>query len=139
MERAMKDTLDKPEAIPLTKIDPHALRRDRRAINLGAFEELKCSIRDSGLRCPIEVFPHAHPTRETVEYGLLSGYRRLSAFLSLYEQWELDRFAAIPAFIRDPQTDHDRFAAMIEENAVRDDVTPWDQGAAAVYAAASGF
>ena len=110
--------------IPLEAIDEAALTRDRAFFDPVAQTELSSSIAISGLRMPIEVFEFAEPDGAR-RYGLISGFRRLAAFRALHEEAvDKQRFAAIPAFIRQPQGMAKALTAMVEENAIRADVSP---------------
>ncbi|WP_224816805.1 ParB N-terminal domain-containing protein [Hasllibacter sp. MH4015] len=102
--------------IPLTDIDEHALPRDRDALDATSLSDLTLSIAAHGLRMPIEVFPATGPK----PYGLISGFRRLKA----HRELTLD---TIPAFIRQPADIPSALAAMIEENEIRADITPWER------------
>jgi ParB family chromosome partitioning protein len=102
--------------IPLADIDSHALPRDRDSLDAAELSELTLSIAAHGLRMPIEVFPGTGPQ----PYGLLSGFRRLHAHREL-------GLATIPAFIRQPADIPTALAAMIEENEIRADITPWER------------
>jgi ParB family chromosome partitioning protein len=123
--------------LPLAEIDAASLTRDRTAIDLEALLELRQSILRSGLRMPIEVyaFPEA---RGDHRYGLLSGFRRLASFRELRDIG-LDDYATIPAFLRTPADRAEALAAMVEENAVRADISPWEQAQVAVRAADQGI
>jgi ParB family transcriptional regulator, chromosome partitioning protein len=114
--------------IPLDDIDPAALVRDRARLDPGELLELQSSIAAHGLRMPIEVFPIEGAT----PWGLISGYRRLAAFRALGAL--NDRYAAIPAFVRQPGTLTDAIVAMVEENAIRPEISPWEQAMVAVSA-----
>ena len=71
-------------------------------------------------------------SRAPAPWGLISGYRRLAAFCALRA---LDaRYATIPAFVRQPDTLTDAIVAMVEENAIRAEVSPWEQAMVAVSA-----
>jgi ParB family chromosome partitioning protein len=111
--------------IPLELIDEGALPRDRTVLDAAALIELRLSIAASGLRMPIEVFPHPYdPDR----YGLLSGYRRLHAFRALLDLTGQERYAAIPAFVRPAADRATLLAAVVEENEIRADLSPWERG-----------
>jgi ParB family chromosome partitioning protein len=121
--------------IPIAEIDEAALARDRTALDGDALEELRGSIAVSGLRMPIEVFELAEP-RGAHRYGLISGFRRLAAVRALAETFhDKTRFAAIPAFVRQPKSAEDVYIQMVEENAIRAEVSPWEQAMVAVKAA----
>ncbi|WP_340110193.1 ParB/RepB/Spo0J family partition protein [Pikeienuella sp. HZG-20] len=132
------ETTEPPILAPLDEIDESALFRDRVAMDETALEELIRSIAASGLRAPVELFPLAAP-RPPFRYGLVSGFRRLTAFRLLRERTGLARFAAIPAWVREAETDADLIARMVEENDVRRDISPWEKGRIAVEAAHQGY
>lgn len=117
--------------IPLDQIDPHALIRDRSLIDSAALEELKCSIAASGLRQPVEVF------QTETGYGLISGYRRLAAVKGLHELTGAEKYAEIDAVLRTPADRQAAFAAMVEENDMRQDISPWERAAIAHNAVAA--
>jgi ParB family chromosome partitioning protein len=124
---------DSIHLIPLAEIDEAALTRDRTAHDDEAMLELRSSIAVNGLRMPIEVFELADP--DDRRYGLISGFRRLAAFRVLHEvARDKDRYAVIPAFIREPQSVAEALTAMVEENAIRAEVSPWEQAMIAVIA-----
>lgn len=130
--------MDAPQNIMLLMIDQRALRRDRLHLDRDALEELKGSIRENGLRMPIEVFPSPKEPGAEASYSLISGFRRLTAFKELHDETTDPRYSSIPCFVR-PMEDHwEAFKAMIEENAVRHDLSPWEQGSAVYYAVKEG-
>ncbi|MEZ5721409.1 MAG: ParB N-terminal domain-containing protein [Paracoccaceae bacterium] len=108
--------------IPLAEIDEHALPRDRSVIDSAALDELTASIRAGGLRLPVELFA------TVAGYGLLSGYRRLMAFRRL-EELHGQPYAAIPALIRPAADLLDSFARVVEENDIRQGLTPGNAAA----------
>jgi ParB family chromosome partitioning protein len=112
-------------------IDAEALPRDRTSLCPEALAELRASILASGLRQPVEVFALAEP-EGSLRYGLISGYRRLLAFRALVADGL--PFAEIPAFLRAPGTLEAALAAMVEENEVRAETSPWEKGMIAVTA-----
>lgn len=117
--------------IPLDDIHADHLVRDRVGMDHEALAELKTSIRNGGLRMPIEVV--ALPDG----FGLISGWRRLSALRSLRAEGQ-GGFDAIRAILRQPQELGQAYAAMVEENEVRLQLTPYERGRIAVVAAAQG-
>jgi ParB family chromosome partitioning protein len=124
---------DQVRRIPLDAIDPAALARDRAGLEPEALGELTRSILASGLRMPIEVFALAVP-EGPVEWGLISGFRRLAAVRTLRDDWGVPGHDAIDAFVRAPADLPAAMAAMVEENAVRAEVSPWEQALVAVAA-----
>ncbi len=129
---------DPIQLIPVDAIDEAALSRDRTASDDEARTELASSISRTGLRMPIEVWQLSEP-RGPHRYGLISGFRRLAAFRELHGMArDKTRFAAIPAFIREPASIAEALAAMVEENAVRAGISPWEQAKVAVTARDEG-
>ncbi len=111
---------DQIHQIPLDSIDAEALPRDRAATDPTALAELVDSIARTGLRQPVELFATDDG------YALISGHRRLAAF----RQLALARpdLTTIPAFLRTPSTLTEALTAMVEENDIRADISPWEQG-----------
>jgi len=137
----MPDTDTDPAApeihlIPLDAIDPEALARDRATTDEDALAELQTSIAANGLRMPIEIFAIKNaPGR----YALISGHRRLTVFRRLQALGaNPEKFATIPAFIRRPESIEAAFAAMVEENEIRSELSPWERGRIAVAARDAG-
>jgi ParB family chromosome partitioning protein len=126
--------------IPLSEIHASALPRDRTGLDPEPLAELRFSILASGLRLPVELFPlpDADTRTDGKRYGLISGYRRHFVFAELAEAGE-EAYAAIPALIREDFDVVRAYAAMIEENAVRDGVSPWETGRAIVTAVKRGY
>ncbi len=112
---------DQITLIPLDRIDAEALPRDRAATDPTALGELIDSIARHGLRQPVELFA------TDTGYALISGHRRLQAFRHLARTRPAD-FAAIPAFLRAPASLAAALTAMVEENDIRADISPWEQG-----------
>ncbi len=124
--------------IPLAEIDAAALSRDRTGLDPEPQAELERSIAASGLRQPVEIFPLADAQAAACRFGLLTGFRRLTAFRALHERTGQDRFAAIPAFLRAPATLAAALAAMVEENEIRAGLSPFERGLICVQARNQG-
>ena len=118
--------------IPLDAIAADALTRDRTPTDPAALDELTRSILATGLRMPIEVYrcptPRPPPLRPHLR---LPPPRRLP-----HPQRRSDgaRFTTIPAFVREPKDITEALTAMVEENAIRAEVSPWEQALVAVLA-----
>ncbi len=110
--------------LPLDRIDPHALPRDRLAFDPEALDTLQASIAAEGLRQPVEVFPIDGP----LPWGLVSGFRRLTCFQRL-ARTRPEEFATIPCIIRQPADLPQALALMVSENEIRAQITPWEKGA----------
>ena len=134
----MTDTnLPTIQLFPLDLIDCGAITRDRTTVEPQAMTELERSIEASGLRQPIELFERTDPY-EGCTHGLISGHRRLIAFRNLLERTGNDRWATIPAFIRGRTDMASALAAMVEENEIRVDISPYERGLIAVRARDEG-
>ena len=120
------------QLLPTAKIDEAALPRDRSVICPIALDELAGSIRAHGLRLPVEL------TRDGDGYALVSGYRRLLAFRAL-EQRHGAAFASIPALVRPPESLIEGFARVVEENDIRQNLTPWERGRTLIVARDAGL
>jgi len=128
---------DPIQLIPLAEIDATALTRDRTGLDPEPQAELEASIAASGLRQPIELFP-LDQARGPARFGLLSGFRRLHAFRSLHAATAEDRYATIPAFLRERTSLAAALAAMVEENEIRAGLSPFERGLIAVTARNQG-
>ncbi len=122
--------MDKIHHIPLTQIDTTAIPRDRTLIDTTALNELIASIRTNGLRLPVEVY--TTPTG----FALIAGFRRHLAFQTLAQTD--DTFAKIPAFICAPKSMPAAMAAMVEENEMRQSLSPWERAHIVVRATDMG-
>lgn len=128
------------QVVPLAEIDAEALPRDRTGLDAEAFSELRQSILANGLRLPVELYPLPDSRTATSDfrYGLISGYRRYFACAELAEAGEAG-FDPIPALIREGVDAAEAYRAMVEENAVRAPLSPWETGHAIWQAWTSGF
>lgn len=113
--------------IPIAAIRMDSLPRDRMALEAVAqspeMEELKSSIRARGQQEAIEVWVSGDEV-ETTEFHLKTGWRRLEALRQLHAETGDERFAF--ALARVTRSDGDReaqYVAMVEENAIREDVS----------------
>ena len=104
-----------------------------RGLEPEALEELRASIAAGGLRMPVEVFALAEP-REGRTHGLISGFRRLAAVRALHGETGEARHARIAAFVRAPEDIAAALAAMVEENEIREELSPWERGRMLVMA-----
>lgn len=117
-----------PVLLPVSDIDADALTRDRMVIDEAGMAELTASVREHGVRSAIEVMPTADG-----RYALVSGLRRLRAVISL-----TGPDARIPAVILSGRSRQDAYAAMVEENEIRADLSPYERGRIAAVAAEEG-
>ncbi|MEZ5799047.1 MAG: ParB/RepB/Spo0J family partition protein [Paracoccaceae bacterium] len=112
--------MDAIHQIPIDQIDPQALLRDRIALDPAGLAALQHSIATEGLRLPVEVWRLSTP-RPPHRYGLISGLRRLTACRALGH-------GTVAAFLRNPATIATAMAAMVSENEIRAQVSPWEKG-----------
>lgn len=128
--------------LPVEQIKDDAMVRDRMVMDSGELEELKISIAAHGLRLPVEVFDRREmPNVDDAEakpFGLLSGYRRLTAIRDLYALTGDEKYRTIKALTRDPEALGGAFAAMVEENEIRASLSHFERGRIAVIAAQQG-
>ena len=122
------------QALPLEAIDEHHLVRDRldpsaRAEGAGGQDDrpdeemaaLETSLAQRGQQVPIEVVdldPGQGAVHGPGRYGLISGWRRLTALRRLARA-EPDRFGTVLAVLRRPETAAEAYRAMVEENEIR--------------------
>ena len=118
--------------LPLTAILLDHLMRDRLVVDADEIAELKASIRTNGLRLPVEVV--ALPEGR---YGLISGWRRITAMQQLHTE-DPKQPATIKAFLRPGHEAGALYTAMVEENELRAQITPYERGRIAVMAAQQG-
>ncbi len=130
----MPDTIHQ---IPIAVIEDDALTRDRTGLDAEPMMELRTSIAAHGLRCPIEVFPMERPHGERT-YGLLSGFRRINAYRALLELTKQERYTTIAAIVRERTDLASSLTAMVEENEIRADISPFERGLIAVRARNQG-
>lgn len=103
------------QSLALEAIDEAHLVRDRIAADEDELESLIQSIRTRGQQTPIEVVALGQG-----RYGLISGWRRLTALRRLRDEAPDEaRFATIRAVLRRPDSAADAYLAMVEENEIR--------------------
>jgi hypothetical protein len=142
-------------SIPLDDIAADHIARDRRAAGeaLALVDEdmiaLRESLRAHGQRMPIEVTPLRGPAsdegadggfnRGLLPYGLISGWRRLSALRALHAETGEERFATARALIRRPDSAGEAYVAMVEENEIRAGLSQYERARIAAIAAERGI
>lgn len=110
--------------LPIGSIRTDSLPRDRLALEAVAqseeMEELKASIRARGQREAIEVCA----SDDEAVHHLLTGWRRLEALRQLHRETGEARFATVLARVTRGDAGRDgHYVAMVEENAIREDVS----------------
>ncbi len=119
------------EALPLDAIVEDHLIRDRAAIDETEMEALTESLRARGQQVPIEVTELGGG-----RYGLISGWRRLTALRRLAAEGQGP--AIVAAFLRRPDGDAAAYLAMVEENEIRADLGFWERGRIVARAVEAG-
>lgn len=119
------------ETLPLERIQVNHLTRDRVETDAEAMEELVASIRANGQRLPVEVMDLGEG-----RYGLVSGWRRVRALALIGTEDGTPPVAR--AIVRPMVEVGAAYAAMVEENEVRAQLTPYERGRIAAVAAHLG-
>lgn len=121
------------QSIALDAIDADHLVRDRMVSDADEMDVLKTSLKARGQQIPIEVVD-----LDEGRFGLISGWRRLSAFKELYLESNAEKFAKIECLLRRPDTAADAYQSMIEENEVRVGLSYYERARIAAMAAKQG-
>ena len=119
--------------VPLDEIKINHLVRDRVAFDPDAMLELKSSLKARGQQTPIDVVMLASGS-----YGLISGWRRLTALQQLHEETGDNRYGVVQALVRRPEGASEAYLAMVEENEIRADLSFYERARIAVKAADEG-
>ena len=118
------------ERIQLDAIKADFLVRDRVAIDTDEMTALKDSLRANGQQTAIEVVPHGPET-----FGLISGWRRLTALRELYLEGGTGTVLAI---IRQADDAATSYLSMVEENEIRSGLSFYERGRIVARAADEG-
>mgnify|MGYP000005817930 CR=1 FL=1 len=108
------------EQIPLDAIKADYLVRDRTVVDTDEMEALKTSLRSNGQQVAIEVVSLGQNA-----YGLISGWRRLTALREMSLEGGLDTVLAI---VRQPHDAAASYLAMVEENEIRSGLSFYERG-----------
>jgi hypothetical protein len=120
--------------LALDAIAPDHLARDRLPQEDPEMVHLRESLRVHGQRTPIEVTPLSG----ALPYGLISGWRRLSALRALHAETGDARFATVQALVRAPASAQDAYVAMVEENEIRLGLSYYERARVAARATERG-
>ena len=102
------------QSLPLDQIESSYLVRDRLVADDEDMAALRASLSARGQQTPIEVVATGRGG-----YGLISGWRRLTALTQLYKETGNARFSTVLALVRCPVDAADAYVAMVEENEIR--------------------
>lgn len=119
------------QALPLDEIEADHLVRDRLAADEEEMQTLIASLRARGQQTPIEVV-----ALEGGRYGLISGWRRLTALRRLAE--EDAKFGTVLAILRQPDSAAEAYCAMVEENEIRVGLSYYERARIVARAAGQG-
>lgn len=127
-------------SLPLDAIDATYLIRDRIGLDPEAMGILCQSLRVRGQQTPIEVTElPPDPDTGAPRYGLISGWRRLTALQLLYFETGAARFARVLALPRKPAASSDAYVAMVEENEIRAGLSFYERARIVVQALQAGI
>jgi ParB family transcriptional regulator, chromosome partitioning protein len=102
------------QALPLASVQDDYLMRDRILAEDEDLAALMASLRARGQQTPIDVVDLG-----AGRFGLISGWRRLSALRLLAAETGEARFGTVQALMRRPADSLDAYVAMVEENEIR--------------------
>ena len=121
------------QALPLEAVEVGYLVRDRMLADDSELQVLMESLKARGQQTPIEVVK-----LDQGRYGLISGWRRLTALRRLRDAAGDERFAKIQAILRQPETAADAYVAMVEENEIRVGLSYYERARVAAKAVEQG-
>ncbi len=102
------------QSLPIAAIDENYLVRDRLPSEDEDMAALMASLRARGQQSPIDVVDLGGG-----RFGLISGWRRLTALRHLQDETGDVRFGHVQALLRQPAEATDAYVAMVEENEIR--------------------
>lgn len=121
------------EEIALEAIDETHLVRDRITQDEEEMTALMGSLRARGQQTPIEVVALSD-RRDGKSWGLISGWRRLTALRRLYSEGSEPEFAKVKALVIRPDSAEAAYVAMVEENEIRVNLSHYERARIAVRA-----
>lgn len=121
------------QSLLLEAIEADHLIRDRVAGDPEERSALKDSLRARGQQQPIDVVDLGNG-----RYGLISGWRRLSALRELHAETGEARFEHVQALLRRPDGASGAYLAMVEENEIRANLSHYERARIAALAAEQG-
>ena len=122
--------------VPIDRIELGYLVRDRMGVAADELDSLRESIRARGQQMPIEVVDKGET--QGLRYGLISGWRRLTALQQLAEETRDPRFSTVLALVRRPEDDRDAYVAMVEENELRVNLSHYERARVALRTVQTG-
>lgn len=132
--RAARESGRMIQDLPEKAIESGFLVRDRMVADEDEMRVLMDSIRARGQQTPIEVVG-----LENGRFGLISGWRRLTALRRLLAETGDETFATVQAILRRPDTAADAYVAMVEENEIRVGLSYYERARVAARAVEQGI
>jgi len=126
------------QSLPLGAIEADHLIRDRVVGDPEEMAALKDSLRARGQQQPIDVVDLGPKETGEARYGLISGWRRLTALKDLHAETGEARFGQVQALLRRPEGASDAYLAMVEENEIRANLSHYERARIAALAAEQG-
>lgn len=121
------------QSLDESQVEDGYLVRDRMAAEDEELQTLMESLRARGQQTPIEVVDLGGG-----RYGLISGWRRLTALRRLLDQTGDGRFSRVQAILRRPETAAEAYVAMVEENEIRVGLSYYERARVAAKAVEQG-
>lgn len=121
------------QMLPVDAVEVDHLIRDRLVADPEEMAALKASLAARGQQQPIDVVDLGGG-----RYGLISGWRRLSALQSLHEETGESRFSQVQALLRRPDSAAGAYLSMVEENEIRAGLSHYERARIAALAADQG-
>ncbi|ACM04405.1 ParB/RepB/Spo0J family partition protein [Cereibacter sphaeroides] len=119
--------------LELDRIEEGWLVRDRIGLEAEELASLMTSLSAHGQRSPIEVTDMGEG-----RFGLISGWRRVTALRRLHAETGEERFATVLALLRRPDTAAAAYVAMVEENEIRAGLSYFERARIAAKAVEAG-
>lgn len=119
--------------LPLAAVEVDHLVRDRILLDAEEMAVLRQSLQARGQQSPIEVVDLGRG-----RYGLISGWRRLTALRQLFAETGETRFSAVQALLRRPDGASAAYLAMVEENEIRVGLSHYERARIAAKARDQG-
>ena len=120
-------------SLPLDAIDAGYLVRDRLVQDEDEMQALIASLMSRGQQTPIEVIALPEP-KDGRTYGLVSGWRRLTALRRLHKAGQDPRYEQVRARIIAPDSRQAAYVAMVEENEIRANLSHYERARIALRA-----
>lgn len=126
------------QSVPLDAIEVDYLVRDRLISDNEDMAALRDSLRKRGQQTPIELVDLGDNAKGDKLYGLISGWRRLTALRQLQLETGDTKFGVVQALLRNPEGAAEAYLAMVEENEIRVGLSYYERARIAAKATEQG-